>query len=191
MQKNENAFLVAGLGNPGSAYAETRHNLGAVVVRALAKNLSVVLHQSKKLKGDVAVAAVGGAMVHLLCPKTFMNLSGKSVKRALLHYGVDIHNLLVVVDDIDLAFGKQRLRPAGSSGGHNGLKDVGNKLQTLEFPRLRIGVGRPKDPVVQVAQYVLDAFSIEELKRIEQEVIPEAISRIKQWVSKDGDRLAG
>jgi PTH1 family peptidyl-tRNA hydrolase len=151
-------LLVVGLGNPGSGYVRTRHNIGFRVVDELARR-----HRAPRLKrgyfGVFATAEIGARRVGLLQPATFMNASGKSVAAALRGLGLEASSLLVVHDEIDFDFGRLQLRHDGGHGGHNGLRSV-HELVGKEFDRLRLGVGRPPrtDPDV-VADYVLAMFA--------------------------------
>jgi PTH1 family peptidyl-tRNA hydrolase len=150
-------LLVVGLGNPGSGYARTRHNIGYMVVDALARR-----HGYKRLKrgfsGLYAAGEIAGRVVGLLQPTTFMNASGKSVAEALRKLKLERGALLVVHDEIDLTFGRLQLRNDGGHGGHNGLRSV-HELVGKDFDRVRLGVGRPgtTDPDT-VADYVLSMF---------------------------------
>lgn len=132
--------LIAGLGNPGSKYQRTRHNVGFRVLDRVAQRLDA-LFDREKYQALIAEARHGRESVLLLKPQTYMNLSGASVVRALRYKGGEPEDLLVVVDDVNLALGRVRLRQEGSAGGHNGLKSVIEHLGTLAFARLRVGIG--------------------------------------------------
>jgi PTH1 family peptidyl-tRNA hydrolase len=166
--------LIVGLGNPGARYANTRHNIGARVVRALAEELGVSLEPRETLFGRYGAGRIGAAPVSLLLPDTWMNASGASVAAALARLeGVEVaRDLLVVLDDVDLPFGRIRLRARGSDGGHRGLRDVLAALGTEQVARLRIGVGRGGEPGSDTKQHVLDAFASAEL-----EALPALIER--------------
>jgi len=152
--------LVVGLGNPGRRYAGTRHNVGFRVVERFAAQHRIALDQ-KKFEGRFGRGRAAGADVGLLLPETFMNLSGRSVAEALrlLPVGDPKDDLLVVFDDVDLPFGKLRLRPGGGAGGHKGLRDIVEKLGRDDLPRLRFGVGRPPHPGQDTADWVLQDFA--------------------------------
>ena len=155
-------LVCAGLGNPGSEYEETRHNVGFMVVQELARR-----HGARfTLRAGVAGTArctIGGAAVVLVKPLTYMNNSGEALLEALAECGVLPDRLLVVVDDLALALGALRLRPAGSHGGHNGLRSVIGALGTQQFPRLRCGIGvTPPPPRESTADFVLSPFRKEE-----------------------------
>lgn len=163
-------YLIVGLGNPGREYRSTRHNIGFMAVDTLAKELGAGMTrmQSKALVGQ---AAVDGKKVILVKPQTYMNLSGQAVASLVRFYKVPLEHLLVVHDELDLPYGTIRLRPGGGSAGARGMGSIIEKLGTQEFPRLRLGIGRPlgrMDPV----DYVLQEFS-----RAEQEMLPQVLER--------------
>jgi peptidyl-tRNA hydrolase, PTH1 family len=148
--------MVVGLGNPGRRYARTRHNIGFMVVDELAGRLGARAWHSDRLADTVDVTVDDHALL-LVKPMTFMNLSGQAVRASSDRLKVSPPDILVVSDDLDLPYGRIRLRPAGSTGGHNGLRSVAADLDTQAFPRLRIGIGRPEvgDPI----DWVLAPFS--------------------------------
>jgi PTH1 family peptidyl-tRNA hydrolase len=151
-------YLIIGLGNPGPEYENTRHNIGFKMLDKLA-GLSNISFSSKRL-ADVAHVNFKGRTLVLVKPNTFMNLSGKAVKYWMQQTKVDIENILVVTDDISLPFGIVRMRKKGSDGGHNGLKDIQDQLETSNYSRLRFGVGDDFSRGKQ-AEYVLDNFTTE------------------------------
>lgn len=152
--------LVAGLGNPGPKYTETRHNAGFWFVDALARRHGGTFRQENKFAGESARISLGGQEVWLLKPQTFMNRSGQSVKLLATFYKIPVESILVVHDELDLPPGEVRLKRGGGHGGHNGLRDIMAHLGK-EFLRLRLGVGHPghKD---QVVDYVLQRPSRDE-----------------------------
>lgn len=156
--------LIVGLGNPGPKYAGTRHNVGARVVSALAADLGSALAEDARLGGRFGVAHIAELEVGLLLPETWMNASGGSVAAAVAALGIEdlTRDLIIVLDDVDLPFGRLRLRARGSDGGQRGLRDVLAALGRDEVPRLRIGVGRAANPASETKDYVLEAFSSEE-----------------------------
>jgi len=172
--------LIVGLGNPGSAYEKTRHNVGFRLLRAFAEAKGIRFKKVPRLEGMVAQGELAGVAFTLLMPLTFMNRSGLSVARARESLKVDLENLLLISDDVDLPFGKMRLRKGGSSGGHNGLKSVEYSLQTQEYPRLKIGVGDRMEG--DLADYVLAPFSVEE-ELLLPKLICEAIKLLDSFVS--------
>lgn len=131
-------FLIVGLGNIGEKYAETRHNIGFKVLDYIAKKEDLNFETLKL--GDVATLKIKGRSLILLKPSTYMNLSGKAVKYWLEKEKIPLENLLVVTDDLNLPFGALRLKTKGSDGGHNGLKDLQDKLQTTKYNRFRFGI---------------------------------------------------
>jgi len=169
--------LIVGLGNPGSEYEDTRHNVGFAVVDALAERAKLDLSYDGRAEALVGEGRLRGRPVILAKPLTFMNRSGQSV-RALMHrYGLDPAELLVVYDDVNLPLGKIRLRERGSAGGHNGVQDVIDRLGTDAFPRLRLGIGDAFRRGRQV-DYVLSPFT-----KQQQPVIEEALVRARDAVT--------
>ena len=151
-------FIVAGLGNPGARYAETRHNVGFRVVDRLCSSCRCRLREGPGPYLQ-AEGMIGSDEVVLLQPQTFMNASGSAVAEVLQRYGASLDRLLVVVDDVALPLGSLRLRPRGSDGGHNGLLSVIEHLQSDAFPRLRCGIGQdPPPPRDTLALFVLSRF---------------------------------
>lgn len=157
--------LIIGLGNPGSKYAGTRHNIGFEVIDKLAQSLSAKLGPGKG-PFHVGKGNHAGYSVYLIKPTTYMNRSGYAVRQVVNWYKEDIERCLICYDDLDLDVGTIRLRPRGSAGGHNGIKDIIHKLGTDAFPRLRIGIGNDFQRGQQV-QHVLSSFSDDERKVIE------------------------
>ena len=136
--------LIVGLGNPGPQYANTRHNCGFMVVDQLAERWGIPLALEKQFQGSYGEGFALGGKRRLLKPATYMNRSGEAVRAVLDWYKLDPRSVLVVYDDADLPLGRLRLRGSGSAGGHNGMKSVIQHLGSEAFPRLRLGVGRPK-----------------------------------------------
>ncbi|MCP9881831.1 aminoacyl-tRNA hydrolase [Cyanobium sp. Alchichica 3B3-8F6] len=163
--------LLVGLGNPGSKYAATRHNVGFMALERLAAAGGAAFRQQPKLHGLLAEVGQGATRLRLLMPQTYMNDSGRSIRAALDWFGLEPSQLLVVVDDMDLPLGKLRLRASGSAGGHNGLRSTISHLGTQDFPRLRIGIGAPAhDPAERRARtvgHVLGRFSAAEQPLLE------------------------
>lgn len=151
--------LIVGLGNPGARYARTRHNVGFRVLDALAERAGAA-PAARRFGGRFAEGALAGERVGLLAPETYMNRSGEAVAEALAALPVadPARELLVVFDDADLPLGRLRLRARGSSGGHNGLADVLDRLASEQVPRLRFGIGRPSEPKDTV-DFVLEPFT--------------------------------
>jgi PTH1 family peptidyl-tRNA hydrolase len=158
--------LVVGLGNPGSRYVGTRHNVGFMALERLAHSAGGSFRQQSRLHGLLADVGQGEQRLRLLMPQTYMNDSGRSIRAALDWFSLSPAELLVVVDDMDLPLGKLRLRARGSAGGHNGLRSTISHLGTQDFPRLRIGIGAPaQNPAerrVRTVGHVLGRFSAAE-----------------------------
>lgn len=152
--------IIVGLGNPGSKYALTRHNMGFMVADELAAAHNLQFSRGK-FKSVLASGPIAGQEVIIAKPQTFMNLSGEAVGPLVRFYKLPLPELLVVYDDIDVPFGALRIRPSGSSGGHKGLKSIIQNLGADEFPRLRVGI-RGQQPPEDLTEYVLDEFTLEE-----------------------------
>ncbi len=151
-------LLVVGLGNPGPQYAKTRHNIGFMVADILAARIGAPFKTHKRSGAEVATGRLGGRPVVLAKPRCYMNESGRQVGPLAKFYSVPTADVIVIHDELDIDFGKVRLKLGGGEGGHNGLRSVANALGTKEFARVRIGIGRPpgrKDP----AAFVLEPFS--------------------------------
>ncbi|TGE34077.1 aminoacyl-tRNA hydrolase [Desulfosporosinus sp. Sb-LF] len=177
--------VIVGLGNPGPQYAETRHNIGFMLVDQLAEAYGLTFNP--KFQGFWAEGNVQGERLLLLKPHTFMNLSGRSVSELIHFYKISGDNLLVVHDDMDLTFGKMRLRDHGSAGGHNGIKSILAELGTEKFWRLKLGVGRPPkewDP----ARYVLAPFAHDEMATLD-ELLECAAKATNLWIKGENGRV--
>jgi PTH1 family peptidyl-tRNA hydrolase len=158
--------LIVGLGNPGRRYADTRHNIGFLVLDWLAAHLGAPAWRGER-RAEVTRGRLDGRELLLAKPQTFMNASGEAVQALAAWYRLLPATILVVADDLDLPFGRLRLRPSGSAGGHNGLKSIIAHLGTTEFPRLRIGIGRPDTG--ETIDWVLSPFgrdSVQDLPRL-------------------------
>jgi PTH1 family peptidyl-tRNA hydrolase len=173
--------VVVGLGNPGSRYHGTRHNVGFAVVDVLAASPRASRFQSR-FRAQVAELEEDGYKTLLVKPETFMNLSGQCVRQVVEFYQVEHSNLLVVCDDINLPLGKLRVRARGSHGGHNGLRDIQNHLGTSEYARLRIGVGAPNED--DAVDHVLSRFRPAE-RRVIEDAEQLAAQAVSVWV-RDG-----
>jgi peptidyl-tRNA hydrolase, PTH1 family len=171
--------LLVGLGNPGREYARSRHNVGFLVLDALARKHG--LHFAHRWsRAQVAVGPVAGVSVALAKPQTYMNLSGESARSLLRKLNLSTGALLVVADDIDTPLGRIRFRERGSSGGHRGVQSIVDRLSTDEFLRLKVGVGRP-DPR-EAADYVLAEFAPSEREAV-AEVVARAVEAIETALS--------
>ena len=160
---NNKKFLIVGLGNIGEEYKNTRHNIGFDIVDQLGKILKGTFNSAKY--GDILKSKYAGKQIILLKPNTFMNLSGKAVLYWLRKEKIHINNLIIIVDDLNINFGVSRLKPSGSDGGHNGLKDIANSLNTSNFTRLRFGIGnnfKKKDQI----DFVLSKWNNEEVNNL-------------------------
>lgn len=178
-----NLKLVVGLGNPGSKYDQTRHNVGFEVIDRLAAGTAGTSFQFK-FDGLLADGQIDFHRVMLLKPMTFMNLSGRSVRQVMQFYKIAHSDLLVVCDDLSLPLGKLRLRRGGSDGGQKGLRDIATQLGTEEFPRLRIGIGE-RGPI-DAADFVLTRFRPVERPLINDSLIT-ATQAVAVWVSRGLD----
>lgn len=158
-------FLIVGLGNIGSEYAQTRHNIGFRVLDALAKASNLVFED--KRYGAVTTLKVKKQTLTLLKPSTYMNLSGNAVRYWMNEKKIPLENILVVVDDLSLPFGQLRMRPGGSEAGHNGLKHISSVLGTQQYARLRFGIGNDFPRGGQV-DFVLGEFTDEDLKTMDE-----------------------
>ncbi len=147
--------LIVGLGNPGSSYQATRHNVGWWICDILAKRAGVEFSKKSKFEGYFAQTRLAGHKVALLKPTTYMNRSGRSVTAALGFFDAAFEDLLVVHDDVDLNPGRIKIKLGGGSGGHKGIKSIVQSLGTDEFYRLRFGVGRPENPLMETSDFVL------------------------------------
>ena len=177
----ENTYLIIGLGNPGREYKDTRHNIGFMLIDQVAVRLNT---RGMKLqaKAIVTSALYEERKIILAKPQTYMNLSGQSVQGLLHFYKIPIENLLVAHDDLDIPFGTIRIRPGGGPGGQRGMASTIDHLGTKEFPRLRLGIGRPPgrmDP----KDYVLQMFSKDDMKLL-PEVLDRAADAAMEFVMK-------
>jgi peptidyl-tRNA hydrolase, PTH1 family len=156
-------FLIVGLGNIGAEYADTRHNIGFATIDRLCQNTQTQMKIEKL--GELGLLKFKGKQIYLLKPSTYMNLSGKAVRYWMEQLKIPLEHCLIVLDELQLDFGKQRLRPKGSDGGHNGLKSIHEYLNSQQYPRLRIGIGNRFAKGAQV-HYVLGKWSEEEEKEL-------------------------
>lgn len=177
----EEMHLVVGLGNPGARYAKTRHNAGFMVVERLARQWGANWTDEDRFKARVARAQVVERRVLLCLPQTYMNLSGEAVGALTSYYHIAHTNILVLVDDADLALGTLRMRPQGSSGGHHGLDSVEQHLGTREYARLRLGIGRRASDNREIRDYVLGRFDADEHESWNK-VLERAASQVECWL---------
>tara|TARA_Y100001968_G_C19203156_1_gene640973 strand:- start:75 stop:686 length:612 start_codon:yes stop_codon:yes gene_type:complete len=184
--------LLVGLGNPGAEYNKTRHNVGFMVLEEIARKNNCSFRENKKLFGRTCEYGTGDEKKRLLMPNTYMNESGKSVRSAKDWFNFKNHQLIILVDDMDLPLGKIRVRSRGSSGGHNGLKSIINHLGTPEFKRLKIGIGPPSEVQEErkskTVSHVLGRFSNEEFIKLNF-IIQEIISCIESITSNNWENI--
>ena len=173
---NNSPLLIVGLGNPGKEYSKTRHNIGAFVVECFVRFLGVSMKSSAKLDGLIGSTLIDEKKVIFLIPTTYMNLSGKAVRKCIDYYTIALSNVLILSDDTYIPFAEVRLKMGGSAGGHNGLKDIENCLGTNKYPRLRIGIGEKQTE--DLADYVLQRFSKEEEAKMD-DIAEKCIQEIK------------
>ena len=172
--------LIVWLGNPWKEYANTRHNVGFLFVDFLREKYGFEDWKDSKFKGIISEGLRRWEKLILLRPMTFMNLSGESVSAIVNFYKIPLSDILVISDDIDMDFGKIRLRDQGSSGGQNGLKSIALHLGTEEFSRLKIGIGR--DERYSVSDWVLSKFQEEEKKILEEDIFIESDILTEKWL---------
>jgi len=177
--------LIAGLGNPGKQYANTRHNVGFQLLDRLAEKHR--LRFDKMLnRGIAALGSIADQRVILIKPQTFMNVSGECIAPTAKYYKCELQDVLIVYDELDLPQGRLRMRPSGSAGGHNGIKSIITRMGGQDFPRLRVGIGRPPGRMDSAA-YVLQPFTSSE--KIEMnETYDRAIDGIERWLSDGIDK---
>jgi len=178
--ENQKLKLIVGLGNPGKTYAHNRHNIGFRCINYLARlhSIPVKKHQCQSQVGNGKIA---GVEVLLAKPKTFVNLSGEAVGRLMRKYNIATDDLIVIYDDLDLPLGKLRLRPGGSAGGHKGINSIISALGSEDFPRIKVGIGRPTtengtaitDEEV-IVNYVLSDFTPQEEAAIKPAIVSAA-----------------
>ncbi len=161
-------YLIIGLGNPGSKYEPTRHNVGFVTLDFLSNrhNIKITKLKHKALIGE---GEISGEKVVLMKPQTFMNLSGESVLDIVNWHKIEPDKIIVIYDDVDIAVGKVRIRPSGSAGSHNGMKSIIHLLKNQNFTRIRIGIGKQPD-YMDLGDYVLSRFAADEIEPMEAAV---------------------
>ena len=177
-------WLIVGLGNPGDKYARTRHNMGFLTLDLLAEQEKVKIDRIK-FKGLTAQTTVGGARCLLLKPQTYMNLSGEAVREAAQFYKIPADHVLVISDDVALPVGKIRVRPGGSAGGHNGLKNIIAHLGTDQFPRVKIGVASPGQEGDMIDWVIGEPSQAD--KKVLVESFKRAVGAVECIIENDGD----
>ena len=163
--RNNESWLIVGLGNPGKQYERTRHNAGFRAIDELSKELGCKIDRMK-FQGLYGQCSYAGKKLFLLKPQTFMNLSGRSVLQLSAYYNIPPQRIIVMFDDISLEPGRLRIRADGSAGGHNGIKSIIQELGSQDFPRVKIGVGAKPHPEQDLADWVLSSFSASEEKAL-------------------------
>jgi len=160
---------VIGLGNPGSKYEFTRHNIGFRIVDSLARDMGIEFNKVKSYYSLISRGMINNHKVMLVKPQTFMNLSGRAVNRVVSYYKIPLQDLLIVYDDLNLELGQVRIRKKGSSGGHKGIESIMQYLNSEDIPRLRIGIGNPSvNYNFDCVSYVLSNFNNDEEDKIEK-----------------------
>jgi len=176
---------VIGLGNPGSKYEFTRHNIGFRIIDSLARDMGIEFNKVKSYYSLISRGMINNYKVMLVKPQTFMNLSGRAVNRVVSYYKIPLQDLLIVYDDLNLELGQVRIRKKGSSGGHKGIESIMQYLNSEDIPRLRIGIGNPSlNYNFDCASYVLSNFNNDEEDKI-AEVIQLSTEAIKTII-EDG-----
>lgn len=165
-------YLIVGLGNPEPEYSNTRHNMGFSVINKLSEMSRINVNKSK-FEGLYGTGELFGEKAILLKPQTYMNDSGRSIIQAKQFYKIENEKTIVIYDDVDLEVGTIRVRPKGHANTHNGMKSVVSCLGTIEFPRVRVGIGTPDKPIID---YVLERLSIKERKELEEGIAKAAFA---------------
>lgn len=159
-------YLIIGLGNPEEEYSKTRHNMGFNAINKIAEKYEIEMKKTK-FNGIYGSGNIEGEKVMLIKPQTYMNLSGKCVKEFLDFYKIEKEKMIIIYDDMDVEPGKIKIRKQGSAGSHNGMKSIISEIQTQEFPRIRIGIGRPIHENDKI-NYVIGNIPEEEMEKLEK-----------------------
>lgn len=159
-------YLIIGLGNPEEEYSKTRHNMGFNAINKIAEKYEIEMKKTK-FNGIYGSGNIEGEKVMLIKPQTYMNLSGKCVKEFLDFYKIEKEKMIIIYDDMDVEPGKIKIRKQGSAGSHNGMKSIISEIQTQEFPRIRIGIGRPTYEHDKI-NYVIGNIPEEEMEKLEE-----------------------
>ncbi len=176
--------IIAGLGNPGKEYENTKHNAGFLTIDVLSEKYGIKVNKIK-FKGLIGEGMIGTEKVILVKPQTYMNLSGQCIREIVSFYKIDMEDLVIIYDDIDLPMGNLRIRKKGSAGTHNGMRSIIYDLQDDGFPRVRIGIGGERKG--DLANYVISGFSGDDRKLIEDAII-KAADAVACLVEKGIDR---
>ena len=178
--------VIAGLGNPGKQYERTRHNVGFMAADVLAKRHGLKFDKMMS-KGMVALGEIDGHKVALVKPQTFMNVSGECIGPVMKFYKTPPEQLLVMYDELDIPFAQLRMKPGGGAGGHNGMKSIIQRITSQDFPRIRLGIGRPPgrmDP----AAFVLQPFALNEQPDVD-DMLAKAADAVEIWL-REGPAIA-
>lgn len=180
-------YIIAGLGNPGKKYENTKHNVGFITLDLLAEKHNIKINKIKH-KALVGEGIISGQKLLLVKPQTYMNLSGNSIREVVEYYKVDLDKLIVIYDDVDIPMGNLRIRKRGSAGTHNGMRSIIYDLQDDGFPRIRIGIGgeRGGERKMSLAGYVLGGFKKEE-KNLMQDSVVRAVLAVECLLEKGID----
>ncbi|GAG57454.1 unnamed protein product [marine sediment metagenome] len=174
--------LIVGLGNPGKAYARNRHNVGFHCLNYFAK-LHSIRFDRRQCQARIGTGELGGEKLLLAKPRTFVNLSGKAVGCLLSKHNVPLSDLLVIHDDLDLPLGRIRLRPGGGSGGHKGMKSIISVLKSEDFPRIRVGIGRPQvEGLSNTGEDVIVSYVLSDFTPQEEELIKPVIASVAEAI---------
>ncbi|PJA45015.1 aminoacyl-tRNA hydrolase [Candidatus Uhrbacteria bacterium CG_4_9_14_3_um_filter_50_9] len=175
--------VILGLGNPGKTYEHTRHNVGFLVLDEIARRANTTFGEKKSLEAEIVEVTLKGERVLLVKPQTFMNVSGRSLAAILSKYPVSAQDVLVIYDDADLAFADIRFKAGGSSAGHNGMQSILEVFpKGTSVPRIRIGIGRPTHPDIPLDVFVLQSWTTEEMRQL-QDILDTTIHLIEhEWL---------
>ena len=191
---NNNEIFIIGLGNPGKEYIKNRHNIGFLLLENFSKKYDAQFSLKNKFKSRYTEFKINNCIYRLFMPNTFMNNSGEAVKAIVDWYKIKLDRLFIIVDDIDLPLGKIRFRKKGSSGGHNGVKDIIDKLQTENFNRIKIGIGLPplneKPKTLNTISHVLGNISSKENVTLEK-VYLQLIESLEELDTKNEEYIIG
>ena len=191
---NKNEIFIVGLGNPGKDYIKNRHNIGFLLLEHFSEKYDAQFAIKNKFKSRYTEFKINDYIYRLFLPNTYMNNSGDAVRAIVDWYKINLDKLFIVVDDIDLPLGKIRFRKKGSSGGHNGLKDIINKLHTENFNRIKIGIGSPpvneKPKKFNTISHVLGNLSSKEIKTLDK-VYQQLIESLEELDTKKEDHIIG
>lgn len=180
-------YVIAGLGNPGTQYENTKHNIGFITVDYLAEMHRIPIKKLKH-KALVGEGSISGQKVLLVKPQTFMNLSGNSIREIVAYYKISMEELIVIYDDIDIPMGSLRIRKKGSAGTHNGMRSIVYDLQSDQFPRIRIGIGGERKG--DLADYVIGGFQKSQIPVME-EAVRQAAAAVECMMEKGMDAAMG